>query len=348
MHDSGHGRSRATRLFTPHDLLSFEAVSGDTTSTSDTPPGASILTMPEHFPDFSPSVLDDVYKYRMRDLRVAWVLWLVTGILGGHRLYAGKVGTGLLMLATGGGGGVWWLIDAFFVRRIVEARNREQSEREAQGLPPVEMSFMPELPSEDELQGPPEWASHRQGGARLLGDALVLLIAGSALGAVTGSRGDFEALAAVLALVAITIFGARWDPTLPLLSDLDRWSHRLRLYYRFNDPGGPLSLMFRPVIGPVTAWARKKARAEVRLYLQLGAVFTIGFTLLDIGQAMSGGEGFQASSFIGDLFVTFLTVYAFTTPIGAILTTHLLLERRDEILWGLSALTILAIGGGLL
>ena len=303
---------------------------------------------PARAPDFSIDILDEIYTYRMRDIRLAWILWLVTGLMGGHRLYVGKIGTGLLMLATGGGGGIWWLVDAFFVKRMVEARNQEQSEREEQGLPPLEMAFMPSLPTEKDLEGPPWWAAHRQGRLRLVGDAVVLLIAGVLLGATTASRGDFEALAAVLALVAITIFGGRWDPTLPLLRDLDRWSDRLRLYYRFNDPGGPLSLMFRPVLGPITAWARRKARAEVRLYLQLGAVFTIGFTLLDILQAMGGGDGFQASAFIGDLFVTFFTVYAFTTPIGAVLTTHLLLERRDEIVWALSGLTILAIAAGML
>lgn len=304
--------------------------------------------IPAPAPDYSIDVLDEVYTYRKKDLRLAWGLWLVTGLMGGHRLYVGKIGTGLLMLATGGGGGVWWLIDAFFVKRMVEARNEEQEDREAEGLPPVEMAFMPELPTQEDLEGPPPWADRRQGRVRLIGDALVLVIAGTLLGATSMSRGDFEALAAVLALVAITIFGARWDPTLPLLRDLDRWSDRLRLYYRFNDPGGPLSLMFRPFLGPVTAWFRKKARAEVRLYLQLGAVFTICFTLLDVLQAMSGGGGFRSLAFITDLFVTFFTVYAFTTPIGAILTTHLLLERRDEIVWALSALTILAIGGGML
>ena len=304
--------------------------------------------LPDRAPDFSTDVLAEVYTYRKKDLRLAWALWLVTGLMGGHRLYVGKIGTGLLMLATGGGGGVWWIIDAFFVKRMVEARNEEQSDREAEGLPPVEMAFMPELPTEQDLRGLPWWAERRQGKARLVGDALVLVIAGTLLGATTVSRGDFEALAAVLALVAITIFGARWDPTLPLLRDLDRWSDRLRLYYWFNDPGGPLSLMFRPFVGPVTAWLRKKARAEVRLYLQLGAVFTICFTLLDILQAMGGGDGFQSFSLIVDLFVTFFTVYAFTTPIGAILTTHLLLERRDEVVWALSGLTILAIGAGML
>ena len=303
---------------------------------------------PDRAPDFSIDVLDEIHTYRMKDVRVAWALWLVTGLMGGHRLYVGKIATGLLMLATGGGGGVWWLFDAFRVKRMVEARNTKQAEREAEGLPSLEMAFMPALPTRADLEGPPWWADRRQGRVRLVGDAVVLIIAGSLLGAPTVSRGDFEAMAAVIALVAITIFGARWDPTLPLLRDLDRWSDRLRLYYRFNDPGGPLSLMFRPILGPVTAWARKRARAEVRLYLQLGAVFTIGFTLLDVLQAMGGGNGFQATAFIGDLFVTFFTVYAFTTPIGAVLTTHLLLERRDEIVWALSGLTILAIGAGML
>ncbi|MDX1495818.1 MAG: hypothetical protein R3253_17235, partial [Longimicrobiales bacterium] len=180
--------------------------------------------------------------------------------------------------------------------------------------------------------------------ARLVGDAIVLLVAGSALGAVTESRGDFEALFAVLVLIAITVLGARWDPTFPLLGQLDRWSHRLRLYYRFNDPGGPLSLMFRPLVGPLTAWFRKKARAEVRLYLQLGAVFTIGFTFLDILQAAGDSlTDIDGGALAGDLFVTFFSVYAFATPIGAVLTTHLLLERRDEVVWALSGWTVFAI-----
>ena len=276
----------------------------------------------------------------MKRPKVAWVIWLLTGFFGGHRVYCGKIGTGLLMLATGGGSGFWWLADAFFVNRMVREVNDGQREREKAGLPPREMDFMPAFPTDEELEGPPSWAALREGHGRLAGDALVLLIAGVALGAVSGSRGDYEAVFAVLALIAITVLGARWDPTLPLLGELDRWSHRLRLYYRFNDPGGPLSLMVRPLVGPVTAWFRKRARAEVRLYLQLGAVFTIGFTLIDLVQAW-GADGFQASALLGDLFVTFFTVYAFATPIGAVLTTHLMLDRRDEIVWALSGWTVL-------
>ncbi|NTV29294.1 MAG: TM2 domain-containing protein [Candidatus Omnitrophica bacterium] len=42
-------------------------------------------------------------------------LFPVLGFLGVHRYYAGKVGTGLLMLVTLGGLGVWWLIDLIFI-----------------------------------------------------------------------------------------------------------------------------------------------------------------------------------------------------------------------------------------
>lgn len=276
---------------------------------------------------------------------MVWALWLVTGLFGGHRLFLGKTMTGLLMLVTGGLGGVWWLVDALFVRKMVDEYNAAQADREEKGLPPIDMDFMPAMPTDEELSGPPAWAERRSGRGRLVGDAIVLLIAGLALGSITGSRGDPEALFAVLALIAITVLGARWDPTLPLLGELDRWSHRLRLYYRFNDPGGPLSLMFRPLVGPLTAWVRKKARAEVRLYLQLGAVFTIGFTLLDVLQAAGGGN-LDGTALVGDLFFTFFSVYAFATPIGAVLTTHLLLDRRDEVVWALSGWTIVAIGMG--
>ncbi|MEU0488178.1 TM2 domain-containing protein [Nocardiopsis changdeensis] len=48
--------------------------------------------------------------------------WLVTvllsfflGYLGVHRFYAGKIGTGVLMLVTCGGVGVWALIDFIMV-----------------------------------------------------------------------------------------------------------------------------------------------------------------------------------------------------------------------------------------
>lgn len=313
-----------------------------------TAPSPTVDVMTDRSPDFSRSVLDDIYRYREARPEVAWALWLFTGILGGHRFYVGRIGTGLLMLVTGGVGGIWWLLDVLRVKALVRDFNDRQAAREDVGLPPLGMEAMPPLPTDRELQGDPEWAHRRGGRVRLVGDAVVLLVAGVSLGAITASRGDFEALAAVLALIAITVLGARWDPHLPLLEELDRWSHRLRLYYRFNDPGGPLALLVRPLAGPITAPFRKRARAEVRLYLQLGAVFTIGFTLLDVAQAFSfGSADLDGTALVGDLFVTLITVYAFATPIGAILTTHLLLERSDRVVWGLSGVSLLAIVMGM-
>lgn len=43
--------------------------------------------------------------------KIAWVLCLFMGMLGVHRFYVGKVGTGLLMLLTAGGLGVWTVMD---------------------------------------------------------------------------------------------------------------------------------------------------------------------------------------------------------------------------------------------
>ena len=43
------------------------------------------------------------------------VLGLLLGWVGAHRFYAGKIGTGLLMLGTGGGLGVWYLIDNIMI-----------------------------------------------------------------------------------------------------------------------------------------------------------------------------------------------------------------------------------------
>lgn len=255
------------------------------------------------------------------------------------------------MLFTGGGALVWWLVDAFLLSGMVRRYNDEQEQRERAGLPPIALEFMPPLRT-GALPARPAWAEKREGRVRLFADALVLLVSGAALGAVSADTGNFEGVLAILALVAITNLGARWEELsrLPLLRALDRWSHRLRLFYLTNDPGGPASLFFRPIVGPFSAFFRKRARAEVRLYLELGAAFVVLFTLLDIAEAVAitgGGVELSPRVFVGDMALTFVSIYAFATPIGATLTTHLLLEKTDRVLWILSAVAVGALALGL-
>ena len=50
-----------------------------------------------------------------KDWLVTLLLAILVGALGIHRFYAGKIGTGILMLLTAGGCGVWQLIDIVMV-----------------------------------------------------------------------------------------------------------------------------------------------------------------------------------------------------------------------------------------
>ena len=49
------------------------------------------------------------------DWLTLFLLTFFVGVLGGHRFYVGKIGTGFLMLLTLGGLGVWFLVDLILV-----------------------------------------------------------------------------------------------------------------------------------------------------------------------------------------------------------------------------------------
>jgi hypothetical protein len=317
--------------------------------------------------DFAHDVLGDLYAYRRKRKAVAWAIWLVLGWVGAHRFYLEKPGTGLLMMMSGGGLLIWWVVDAFKIGRMVDAHNAEQDLRERAGDPPLELSFMPRR-SVDVLAEPPEWTRvwmARSRGwrvARFLGDLVVLMVAGAALGAVAGTEGGTEAVFAVTALILVTLLGgqAEWLNNVPVARALVRWSHRLRLFYYFNRPGSPPVLLLRGVLAVVMAPFRRRDRAETQLYLELGAVFTALFLAEDVIEdilgplATTGLAALVPTRLAGvwfkEAFLTFFFTYAFAAPVGAVLALYLLTRRTHTVprLLGAFTLLFIALGAGIL
>lgn len=313
--------------------------------------------------DFAEEILAELYAYPHRRRWLAFALWGTLGWFGAHRFYLDRSGTGLLMLFSLGGGLVWWVADGFLIRGMVRDFNAEQDRRRVAGLPPIELSFMPPL-RRDVLAQPPEWthrwhaASRTSRAMRFAGDVLVLTFIGLGLGSVARSAGVWEAVVAVLVLVLLTAAGSEVGRLshVPAVHGLIRWSHRLRLFYYYNRPGSPLALLFRPITGALLAPFRRRDRAEVKLYLQLGGVFTLAFLLLDfgadvLGPVMAGrlpGLGDVFALWVSEATVTFVVIYAFATPIGAVLTLYLLVGRTHTMPRVLSALVLCAVLLGLL
>lgn len=299
-------------------------------------------------PDFARTVLEDLYTYRRKRPWVAWVLWGTLGLAGAHRFYLERVWSGLAMMFTGGGGLFWWAADAAFVNRLVREHNDEQARRAREGLPPVELEFMPPL-SPELLAEPPawtvRWASRSRGWRllRLVGDMLVLLTAATLLGALAGENGALEAVVAVSAVILATLLGGHVGALgrVPGARALVRWTHRLRLFYYYNSPGTPPGLLLRTLLGAVYAPFRRRDRTEVRLYLELGAVFTIGFLFLNIleyviAPVREGGMaalslGAAVEGWLAEAVVTFVLTSAFVAPIGAVLTLYLLTRRSHTV-----------------
>lgn len=59
----------------------------------------------------------------MKSKGVAYLLWLFLGLLGGHKFYLNKFGTGILYFFTVGIFGIGWIIDFFTLWAEVDAYN---------------------------------------------------------------------------------------------------------------------------------------------------------------------------------------------------------------------------------
>lgn len=65
------------------------------------------------------------YEDAKKTSAIAWILWIFTGTLGGHRYYLGDIGMGIAMTVTLGGLRIWTLIDAAFINHRIRVKNRE-------------------------------------------------------------------------------------------------------------------------------------------------------------------------------------------------------------------------------
>ncbi len=81
------------------------------------------------------------FEARKKSATVAYLLWFLLGFLGAHRLYAGKIFSGILQFVVHGLGwltvaifvgylflgiwAVWWVIDAFLIPGWIRNRNLE-------------------------------------------------------------------------------------------------------------------------------------------------------------------------------------------------------------------------------
>ena len=73
-----------------------------------------VITL-EEFDSQKEKLLDSSTKTNSIDWLALFLLTFFVGVLGVHRFYVGKIGTGVLMLITLGGLGVWFLVDLLLV-----------------------------------------------------------------------------------------------------------------------------------------------------------------------------------------------------------------------------------------
>lgn len=300
-------------------------------------------------PDFSQTVIDELYLPKTKYVSLAMFFGVFLGLFGVHRFYLGKTLTATLMFLSAGGGLIWWLIDLFYIKKMVVEYNHQENERQETGLPPINLKFLPTKKAFD-INQLPAWLPKRSSKARVYGSLFLLSLIGFILGVISGPTDTYEPAIILFVFIVASLTTARWNMAakIPLVASLARWVHRLRLYYHSVDPGNIWLLGLRPIYGAFYAPFNKKARAEVRLYLELGLIFSILFVMSDLieiyqSESIWAGLGLM----FAELVQTLVYTYLFVAPVGALLTTQILLSRHDLVIWGLSIACITFVYVGL-
>ena len=93
------------------------------------PPAATALPAPAELPEWERIRIlraEAEYEAVKKDTRIAYAMWCVVGLLGGHRFYLGDTARSIAMLFTLGGLGLWTLLDLFFIARRVRTVNESR------------------------------------------------------------------------------------------------------------------------------------------------------------------------------------------------------------------------------
>lgn len=71
-------------------------------------------------------VVSSELENKRKNKTPAWLLWVFTGGVGGHRYYMGDIGYAVAMtLCNWMTLGLWGLIDAFFINKRLKIKNQE-------------------------------------------------------------------------------------------------------------------------------------------------------------------------------------------------------------------------------
>jgi hypothetical protein len=301
----------------------------------------------------------DLQRYPLRTRRSLTLIWLFTGIFGGHRYYLQRVGSGVLMTLTYGGAGVWWILDGFRLKQMLAAYNGEQNFRRKRSLPPMELDFLPTLDTRVLERRPVWFLAGSIARSTLRWDVAVVAAVGFILGRLTIGDGwsdlNVEPLAALLALLALVNFE-------PLLLSLRRyrvvqevlqWYLKLKLYYHQNAVPKPLALLVRPLTGLFLVIFRRRRSGEARLYMELGVVFSVLFSVASLIQGeywaliSKGNMPALVREWLGETVTSFFLTYTCLTPIGATLLKVELMRRPSFQRYVLTAATLGAVVLGL-